>query len=103
LWLLKNRWVRKLGWIFSVLIVLAVLITLWDWIGRNAALLTAIGAWVTGLALAFFAWRTYKLSRWMVELQYASKVELHAVRKPEQGRLKKDRRLTIMVWHGKFA
>ena len=95
-WLLGNPWARKLGWTFLVLVVLAGLITLvwyrWDWIGKNAAPLMAIGTCVTGLALATFAYLTYKLSRQMAEFQYAPVLEVHSVHNPETGEVKTEYR-----------
>ena len=81
---MKNMATWRLIWPYlrGVLIVLAVLIAVWffaNWIYENAALLMVVGTWITGAALAIFAWRTHKLSAQVAEFQYDPVLEVRPV------------------------
>jgi hypothetical protein len=97
-WNIRNqiellRWwfvIHQLAWksIASLLAVLALAALLWrwwDWINTNSMSLTLIATACTGIALAFFAWLTYRLSNTMLEYQYAAPVQLYSVSEPEAG------------------
>lgn len=58
----------------------------WTWIGENSASLIVMATFVTGLALAIFAWLTYSLSRKMVEVQYAPKLQIYSAGDPKTGK-----------------
>jgi len=69
----------------TALAIAAVLWRWWDWIDTNSPALTFIATTCAGIALAFFAWLTYRLSNTMVEYQYAAPIQLYSVSEPEAG------------------
>jgi len=56
--------------LLAALAIIAALWRSWDWIRVNSPSLTFIATLATGVALAIFAWLTYKLSSRMVEHQF---------------------------------
>jgi hypothetical protein len=80
----QSAW-KFIATLLAVSSLVAVLWRWWDWINTNSGSLTLIATAGAGIALAFFAWLTYRLSNTMVEYQYAAPIQLYSVSEPEAG------------------
>jgi hypothetical protein len=92
-WLHSIQWwlvTHQLAWKLTIalLVALAVIAGLWrswGWVNTNSSALAFIATSATGVALAVFAWLTFRLSNRMVEYQYAPPMQLYSVSEPEVG------------------
>jgi hypothetical protein len=85
-WLVTHQlaW-KSLVTLSAILAIATVVWQLWGWINKNSPALTFIATISAGIALAIFAWLTYRLSNIMVEYQYAAPIQLYSISEPEAG------------------